>query len=113
MIGLSSLAFDTNGSIILMRTKHGVLPPLTRRVTQVATLDGNNMITDLGVSESDGAWNIQSFDEGVSIILEGMIKNHAKILLTSKRGAFQGVIKSLDTSSYPIKIVFLAELKKS
>jgi len=109
MIGLSSQLFDLNGHTTLQKIQSSSTPPLTRRTTKTATLDGNNVVSDFGYSPSDGSWVIKTNDRGSIPVLENLIKNHSKVILSSKQGAFVGVISQLDLITTPIEITFLAE----
>jgi len=111
MISITAKTFDLLGSVQLHKVSTSKLPPLSRRLTNTATIDGGNVITDLGLSEADGQWALEIYDIGVRDSLEWLIKNHSRVRISTKSGVFEGGIKQLDIAVTPIKLLFLAEKK--
>lgn len=115
MIGLDTLTYDLNGSIVFDDGIVSDHPTLSRRVTRTATLDSLSVLSDLGFTDSDGTFDISIAELSANKIatLEHMIKNYSRLRLSSSKGCFIGVLKTLDTNRFPIKGLFLIEQKVS
>jgi len=115
MIGLSTLAYDLDGFLLIRENIKTQNPTLERRVTRTATLDGLSSISDLGYSDSDGTFflSITNITQTGIDTLEYLVKNYANLRLSAKSGCFEGVLKLVDTNTFPIQATFLINKRVS
>lgn len=115
MIGFSTLIYDAFGHINLNASVDSKTNEFQRRVTRTATLDGNASIIDMGYAPADSTFNIKLNNISADDIsnLERIVKTHSLIIITTRSGAFKGVINMLNTDNYPIEFTFLVKQKVS
>lgn len=115
MIGISTLVYDPNGFIILNESTESSLNVSSRRVSRVATLDGGATLTDSGFTDSDKTFNISVLDisKEDAEILRTIYELYPLVRVSTKTGAYVGVISDLDTDQLPIALTFLVKEKVS
>ena len=100
MIGISTKLFDLNGSHTFQSgTTSEIDSKITRRVSTTKTLDGGSYVSDGGYSDSDKVINFKVFDLDEDTInkLNNIAKNHSRIYVCLRSGAYEGTIKQIYT----------------
>ncbi len=82
----------------------------SRRVSRVATLDGEALLLDYGFSHADSTFDLEVlFSEDKSKQLNRMVQLYAKLVIATRGGLFLGAIKSTKVEKNVIYINFLVE----
>jgi hypothetical protein len=110
IIGLSTPNYDPAGAILLQCLESSNIGGVTRRVSRTATLDGNSVITDFGVTNSDTTVFLRihltmELDDAIRAI----VRNNPLLILTNRLGCFLGAVNyyrvdgNIGTVSFLIK----------
>lgn len=109
MVGLSTVEYDAFGSMMLKIAPGSTVNEFARRITRVATLNGETALTDMGyvVGESSLVFKISGLNNPGIDNLVRIVKNHSKVRISTKFGVYEGSISRLNLDSTPIQLVFL------
>lgn len=115
MIALSTITYDIAGHIVIKADPQSIYPNLERRVSRVATLDGESTIADLGFTYSDMTYSIKTSNMTTEQItkLENIIKTYSLIRISTREGAFTGVISKMSVGIRPVEFTLLIKRKIS
>lgn len=98
MIGISTRIFDINGHVLFKLVdaadeNDGVV----RRVSSVATLDGNSYVSDRGYSPTDTLMYLRITKQSNEVITNVLriAKYHSEIFISTERGCFVGIISQV------------------
>jgi hypothetical protein len=110
IISFCSRLYDPVGSILLRAWGSSVIDDFSRRVTRVATLDGNSALIDNGFSSADAEFRIRArLTREQEQHLRYLAAIHPRLSVATRYGVYEGVISQIivDPSSGVHDIQFL------
>ena len=102
MIGISTQAFDLDGSFTLRsRDARITFGSMGRRATLTATLDGGISLYDTGLSHGDRRFEVQLNNPDPAFIdkIKYLMENHSSFILTAREGVFTAFLSSLNEAA--------------
>ena len=108
MIGLSTITFDLNGSILLDAEPNTTMQVYERRNSKNATLDGLSTISDMGFTASDNVFQVKCLDVTAEKIqqLIYLVKNYALLQYANADGVFVGALNTVRPQINPVEFIF-------
>jgi hypothetical protein len=93
IIGLSTPNYDPAGAILLKCLESSNIGGVSRRVSRTATLDGNSVITDFGVTNSDTTVFLRiPLTQTIDDAIRAIVRNNPLLVLTNRLGCFIGAV---------------------
>lgn len=110
MIGISTRLYDPEGFVLLQVAdiSNNDDVSLSRRVSSVKTLDGGSYTSDFGYAQTDDdiVVTLPNVSLDISDKLSNMLKLHSKLVVSTSRGAFECISKTLVQRSGDLTMTF-------
>lgn len=98
-VTISSLTFDPVGFVIIPALASSEFGETKRRMSRVATLDGNAAFNDFGFSESDKTMVVEwAYDPTIDDAIEYMAQTYAAVNVATNGGLWQAAIETYTKS---------------
>lgn len=110
MISISPMQYDPDGALMLA-SETSVKAPTTRRVTQVATLDGGALLSDGGFSHGDRTLAVKiAGPTGPQLRrVRQMQRAYPELLFSWVEGLFVGAIQHASETNGVLTLTFLVK----
>lgn len=109
MISLSMITADTTGQLVITK-EVSELYTFDLRVSRAATLDGGCVLINSGLNDSDRTFKVTcELTEANRAVLDYMLRNSVKLLISCADGLFLGAVSSLYDLKGKTKLTILVE----
>lgn len=114
MIGISAATYMEDGAVLLDEKGRYRVSGDEVRAVRSKTLDTGTAIVNLGADHGDKTVTIDAdVDEATYNIIDNIQRNQTRVVLATKDGCFEGVIKSKFLRGITLRVNFWVESKIS
>lgn len=108
--GLSTPTYDLNGALLLHCEETSDIGGVTRRVSRTATLDGDSVLTDFGVTAADTTVRLRiPLNKALDDSLRRLVTLYPVLVLTTRLGCYLGAVDAYTVEGKTGVVSFLIQ----